>query len=249
MTIEQVAAVTKLNPHFIEALEEGRWDLLPGRVYLKSFAKVYAEALGIDGREVYEQIDGKSEDEKTTVNPVTVPEFSASAEKKLDYKLPIVLATVALVVILIIVVVRSRKAEAPGADDEMYIPARGLMRRAEIRWDRPWEKPASDPYFFSRERFTLEATEAEVRALIVADEDTVFKDALPVGSIKAFTADSTFRITLSRNDKIAGYFNGIKVAEIGSGGKKLNNFLIRNPAEAASDLEPSGGDTTGNEAQ
>jgi transcriptional regulator with XRE-family HTH domain len=238
-TIEQIAAITKLNPHFIEALEDGRWDLLPGRVYLKSFAKIYAEALGIDSREVYEKIDGQAVEEKTPAGLVASQDAAQASGKKLDYKLPIVLAAVGLVVILIIIAARSRRTEMSDQDAEMIIPARGLLRRAEIKWERPWEKPAADPDFFASDRLTLETAENEVWACVVADNDTIFKGTMPPSSGKSFTADSTFRVSLSRNDKIAAYLNGVKVPAIGAGAKKLNNFLIKIPAR----------DTTGNEAE
>jgi transcriptional regulator with XRE-family HTH domain len=236
LSIEQVAAVTKLNSQFIEALEEGRWDLLPGRVYLKSFAKVYAEALGIDVKEVYEKIDGQTAGEKAAIN-VTAPPGTMPDEKKVDYKLPVVLAAVVLVIIVIIMVVRSRKEEIPQQESETFVPARTLFRRTEKKWERPWERPVSNPMFSDRNRFTLETFESEVWACVVADEDTVFKSTIPPNSGESFAADSAFKISLSRNDKVAGYLNGLKVAAIGGSSKKIYNLLIR----------VSSGDSTGNE--
>jgi len=237
LTIDQVAVITKLNPHFIEALEEGRWDLLPGRVYLRSFAKIYAEALGIDSREIYEKIDGPMSDDKAGQGLVTQPSAPVAMARKADYKLPIVLAVGILVIILIIIAVRSRRVDISGPEDENIIPARGLFRKTEIKWDRPWERPASDPDFFASDRLTLETSESEVWACVVADEDTVFIGTMTRKSGKSFTADSTFRVWLSRNDEIAGYLNGVKVTGIGSSRKRLNNFLIRIPVKDTIDHE------------
>jgi transcriptional regulator with XRE-family HTH domain len=226
-TIEQLAAITKLNQNFIEALELGRWDLLPGRVYLKSFAKACAEALDIDVREVYEMIDGQQPDDKIRQN-VVVPEQTAPT-KKLDYKLPIVLGVVVLVIILIVVAVRSRKDDSAISDEQVIIPARGLFRRTEIKWDRPWERPAADPEFFASNRLTLWADSSDVWALVVADNDTVYKGAIPARSGKAFVADSSFRVSLSHTNNIAAYLNGARVSQIGVGSGRLNNLLIKVP--------------------
>ncbi|OGC90849.1 MAG: hypothetical protein A2W25_13020 [candidate division Zixibacteria bacterium RBG_16_53_22] len=242
LTIDQVAAITKLNPHFIEALEEGRWDLLPGRVYLKSFAKIYAEALGIDIREIYEKIDGPVSDDKGGQGIVAQPTPAAPSletTRKVDYKLPIVLTVGILVIILIIIAVRSRRVDISGPEDEDFIPARGLLRRAEIKWDRPWERPASNPEFFAGAWLTLETAEKEIWACVVADNDTAFIGTMPRDSGKSFSADSAFRIWLSRNDGIAGYLNGIQISGIGGSSKRLNNFLISIPAK----------DTTKNETE
>jgi cytoskeletal protein RodZ len=243
-TIEQLASITKLNPQFIEALESGRWDLLPGRVYLKSFAKVCAEALDIDVKEVYEKIDGAVE-EKKFVAPVSPP--PTPAEKRLDYKLPVVLGIGVVVVILIFLAVRSNRTETSNGEGETIIPARGLFRRAEIKWDRPWERPPADSAFYRSNRLTLETDEDDVKAMIVADNDTVFKGEIPEQSSKVFTAASFFRLTLSRNDRARVYLNGTNL-EIGKGSRSLNNELIDTSTSAAFKKLTSK-DTTQNEAE
>jgi transcriptional regulator with XRE-family HTH domain len=224
LTVDQLAAITKLNPNFILALEEGRWDLLPGRVYLRSFARICAEALGIDVRDVYEKIDGFAPEEKKP--DLIAPEIGTGEGKKRDYKLPLVLGVLVITVGLIIIFVGSGEDKSSDTESDLIVPARAMLRRVETRWDRPWQRPPADPDFFASNRLTLETGESEVRALVVADDDTVFQGTLPPESGKTFTADSAFRLSLSRNDKVAVYLNDSKMAEIGGRGGRLNNFLI-----------------------
>lgn len=47
-TIRDVADVVRIQTRYIEALEEGRIDHLPGRVYALGFVRTYAEYLGLD---------------------------------------------------------------------------------------------------------------------------------------------------------------------------------------------------------
>jgi cytoskeletal protein RodZ len=45
---KQVAQITKLRRHYVEALENEEWDNLPAPVFVKGFIRSYAQALGLD---------------------------------------------------------------------------------------------------------------------------------------------------------------------------------------------------------
>src|SRR5881409_2460227 len=53
--ISELEAETKIRAKYLRALENEEWDLLPGRTYVKSFLRTYAEALGLDGRLLVEE--------------------------------------------------------------------------------------------------------------------------------------------------------------------------------------------------
>lgn len=46
--IDQVAAVTKINPNYLRFIEEERFDRLPAAVYVRGFVGAYARCLGLD---------------------------------------------------------------------------------------------------------------------------------------------------------------------------------------------------------
>ncbi|HUB13170.1 MAG TPA: RodZ domain-containing protein [Acetobacteraceae bacterium] len=50
--IEDVAAALRIRQPYLEALEEGRIDLLPGNAYAVGFLRTYAKALGLDPNEI-----------------------------------------------------------------------------------------------------------------------------------------------------------------------------------------------------
>jgi hypothetical protein len=60
----------------------------------------------------------------------------------------------------------------------------------------------------------------------VADHDTVFKGIMKPQIGRVFTADSIFRVTLLRNDRISAYLNGVIVKEIGDGGRRIYDYPI-----------------------
>lgn len=47
MTIEQVAAQTRVPVRYLTAIEAERFDVIPGRIYAKGFAKAFARAVGL----------------------------------------------------------------------------------------------------------------------------------------------------------------------------------------------------------
>ena len=50
--LDEVAAITKVQPRYLQALEEDDFDSLPAPVYVRGFIGEYARALGLDGRQV-----------------------------------------------------------------------------------------------------------------------------------------------------------------------------------------------------
>jgi len=48
LSLEEAAGFTKVRKHFLRAIEEDRFDLLPPAFYVKGFLTVYARYLGLD---------------------------------------------------------------------------------------------------------------------------------------------------------------------------------------------------------
>jgi cytoskeletal protein RodZ len=51
-SLEEIAEETKIRVRYLQAIEEGRFDLLPGHFYTRGFIKSYAEAVGLDPDEL-----------------------------------------------------------------------------------------------------------------------------------------------------------------------------------------------------
>ena len=45
VTLEQIAAATKISLRYLQAIEEGRLAVLPGGVYTTNYLRQYAEAI------------------------------------------------------------------------------------------------------------------------------------------------------------------------------------------------------------
>ena len=51
LSLEEVSKALRIRPHYLEAMEEGRFDELPPQVIAKGFIRAYARHLGLDEEE------------------------------------------------------------------------------------------------------------------------------------------------------------------------------------------------------
>jgi hypothetical protein len=49
LSLDDVTAGLRIRERYVTALEEERWELMPGEAYAKGFLRMYAEFLGLDG--------------------------------------------------------------------------------------------------------------------------------------------------------------------------------------------------------
>ncbi len=49
LSLDDVTAGLRIRERYVTALEEERWELMPGEAYTKGFLRMYAEFLGLDG--------------------------------------------------------------------------------------------------------------------------------------------------------------------------------------------------------
>ncbi len=59
LDFEELETRTKVRAKYLRQLEEERFDQLPGHAYTKGFLKVYADALGLDGRLYVEEYNSR----------------------------------------------------------------------------------------------------------------------------------------------------------------------------------------------
>ena len=54
-SLEEMAQRTSIRSFYLEAIERGAYDEIPGEVYIKSFLKVYSEVLGLRAKDIMDQ--------------------------------------------------------------------------------------------------------------------------------------------------------------------------------------------------
>ncbi len=79
MTIQEIEEGTSIRASYIEAIESGEYDKMPGRVYAKGFIKNYANFLNLNGDEIVKQF---MEEVKPAVEPVKVEDVAEEKKSK-----------------------------------------------------------------------------------------------------------------------------------------------------------------------
>ncbi len=92
MTISDVAERTKISAHYLEAIENNDFSILPGGVFNKGFVKLYARCVGIDEQEILQDYL-RAVNRKDDVDlKIYKPEILIDNEK--NSRLPIVIALI-----------------------------------------------------------------------------------------------------------------------------------------------------------
>jgi cytoskeleton protein RodZ len=101
--IDEIEAQTRIRAKFLLALEEERFDVLPGPAYVRAFVRDYAEQLGLDPQEFVAELNARPElvpDEVVMMPPRQVAEVPL-----LDHRARIVVWVAAAVVLVVLAAV------------------------------------------------------------------------------------------------------------------------------------------------
>ncbi|MGM0901964.1 MAG: helix-turn-helix domain-containing protein [Bacillota bacterium] len=77
--LNELQDLTKIQKRYLLGIEEGNYAMMPGKFYVRAFIKQYAEALGLDPDEIFEQY---KEDIPTTYNDDLPEQLSRVQSRK-----------------------------------------------------------------------------------------------------------------------------------------------------------------------
>lgn len=98
--IDEVEAETRIRAKFLLALEEERFDVLPGPAYVRAFVRDYAEQLGLDPQEMVAELNARPELAPDEV--VMVPPRRVAPVPLLDRRARIVVWVAAAIVLALV---------------------------------------------------------------------------------------------------------------------------------------------------
>jgi cytoskeletal protein RodZ len=104
--IDEIEAETRIRAKFLLAIEEGRYDVLPGPAYVRAFVRGYAEQLGLDPQEFVAELNARPD---MAADVAVVPPRQVARVPLLDRNGRIgawLLAAVIVVVVILYLVVR-----------------------------------------------------------------------------------------------------------------------------------------------
>lgn len=100
LTIEEVAAKTKIQSEYLRALEENRFAELPGPVFAKGFVRTYARFLGMDEEETVRRFSESAQElyvEQNEREQRFARQYAEKRRRAINRNVVIVLTGVALV--------------------------------------------------------------------------------------------------------------------------------------------------------
>jgi len=111
LSIDEIFERTRIAPGFLQAFEDGNFDVLP-RAYARLFLKTYARELGLDAQDILTRF------EKIIVTQPAPPPVQASPKHRLNFRLSslLLIACVLIMAAIIILNLREKTELTPPLD-------------------------------------------------------------------------------------------------------------------------------------
>ena len=117
--LPRVEADTKIRAKYLRALEEERFEVLPGETYVKGFLRTYSEYLGLDGQLYVDEFNSRftrEEEPLAPPRPTRQPSRSRAVESNF-----VIVALAGIIAVTILVVV-AWKFGSTGPEQSTGIP-------------------------------------------------------------------------------------------------------------------------------
>ncbi|WP_110952880.1 helix-turn-helix domain-containing protein [Anaerosinus massiliensis] len=235
LTVKDVELGTSIRSLYISAIEEGKYEVLPGEVYLKGFIKTYAEFLKLSGTDMLElyrnertesnQIEIPSN--KEIINEPEVKKDEINAPKGVNFKKIISLGTVVLVVACGAFYFNSNDEETVQKDfktiKQQSTVSKEVENKSETVESRPvaQEKPVVISAKYTGECWTQIAT----------DSRTIFEGIVKNGEVLTWQADQEIIVKVGNAGAVELTYNGKNIGKLGSNGEVLTKKFTKDKEE------------------
>ena len=231
ITLQDISAATRINVRFLEAIEQGEFDILP-KPYVKAFIKQYARHIGFDEQKIIElfeeykkQAEPQESGEKSDTVKSKAPDISFSTPKLKNLFLSLaVLGGIALIIYLGISVFDSPEetvAERPFQD---------VVREIEEHADRTSIEPV-DSLLIRRsepvDSVSLAVTAIDTVWLTITVDNVMQNEYIfPPGRSQQWKAANGFLMTVGNAGGVSVTINDDSIGVLGNPGQVLRNLQI-----------------------
>ena len=108
ISIDQASMETRISSRFLKAIEDEEFHILPGGIFNRGFVRAYADHLGIDPENAVADYE-RAAALRQPSEPLTTSASRRFHRKSKGPLYPIVLATLALLLVMVLVTVASGK--------------------------------------------------------------------------------------------------------------------------------------------
>jgi transcriptional regulator with XRE-family HTH domain len=251
LNLEEIAGELKIRPQYLQALENDQLDLLPGKLYRRSFLKAYAGFLNLNQDrilEMLEQHESSKESlgegpfetlgtEKKTEESKKERNFSPKkllfSKSRATYPF-VILAILALVIICLIYIIKPGMKKKPNPVPELSIGASESLNTMPTDVDTTsFEWRLNNLLTNSAPMILRIKTQREGWVEVIADDKTLFSGNVSPGMTIEFEANNYFSINLGKDEGVEIYLNGMKLNPLEKGIYRLDrkNYMtfFQNP--------------------
>ena len=120
LDLPRIEEQTKIRGKYLRALEEERFEVLPGETYVKGFLRTYADYLGLEGQLYLDEYNSRftTAEEPPVAQSTTPKRRSRPVESNL-----VVVALAGIVAVTVLVVVGLREAGSDPQNEPPIVPA------------------------------------------------------------------------------------------------------------------------------
>jgi cytoskeleton protein RodZ len=219
LTLEKIAADTRISTRFLAAIENEEFHLLPGGVFNRGFIRSYAERVGLNPERAlsdYDQISSAVEPPGETLQNVE----RADMQKTERSLYPIAAGLLALLIIVFYVVTRNGNAAEPAAP---AVPPAAVTPAPQAPAPPPVvPEPAPEPVPPADVTPPL-VLDLEIKDLswmrITLDGSVALNDNLQPGAKHQFTATSSIDVMTGNAAGASFTINGREVGVLGKSGE------------------------------
>jgi cytoskeleton protein RodZ len=233
---EEIAEQLKIRPQYLEALENDQFELLPGKLYQRSFLKAYAQFLDLDQDYILKMFDQKEEsqrplrkevegtkpfEESTEEKPVLSSQ-PQSAKSRAGYWLAIFAGLVLGLFCLIYLSKPGMRKTDDIASELSVETAESLVIEQEVVDTTSFEWRLDHLLTNLSEMVLRIETKGESWVRVSADEKTLFTGFIVAGMAIEFKAKDYFSINLGKNEGVEFYLNGMRMNPLEKGVHRLD---------------------------
>ncbi len=236
ISLMQVSAATRINIKFLEAIEEGRFSVLP-EPYVRAFLREYAQAIELSPADVRRQYD----DAVNQTRPVPPPPADEQQQPSIVLKhhqkkvellqlaqrnmLPLV-GAVLLVVVVLLLSAGSSDTASNAPEEVSFDRAVKESEAAAVR-SQPVRQSATPLAVARPDSLRLEMTTIDsLWMTVVIDGKQTAEYLFPPNYHRAWIAREQFAITLGNAGGATFRLNGKEVGVLGKRGAVVRNAII-----------------------
>ena len=123
LTIDDIHQETKIQRRYLEAIEDGNLDALPGHFYARAFVKSYAEVVGIDPDTILEHIQPEIQPHMEEVKPLRRHRPAKPPAQVGRWLSRLLLYLFAVLILFVIYIAWTKLDQVPNVNPEIGQPA------------------------------------------------------------------------------------------------------------------------------